>query len=133
VLVVAEALPLRFIGVGKNNALERDGGESFGALVVALLGCRQQWVQHLDGRLEHLDKFQQPLVGLAQPAGIGIGIGIVLAVGFQLANIHLADQGGNILVVFVTGFGLGNGQLVQHRRSHFHHPKLAQGEGMAPR
>ena len=41
VLIVAEGLPLRLIGVGQDDALEGQGGEPLGAVVIALLGSRQ--------------------------------------------------------------------------------------------
>ena len=51
------------VGVGEDDAVERDRAEAFGALEVAFLGRRQERVQHLDRRLEHLDEFEQALVG----------------------------------------------------------------------
>jgi len=44
----------------------------------------------LIGRLEHLDEFEQSLIGAAQSAREGIGVGIVLAEMFELADIDLA-------------------------------------------
>ena len=41
-----------------------------GADVVAFLRRRQQRVQHLDRRLEHLDEFEHALVGAVEPARI---------------------------------------------------------------
>jgi hypothetical protein len=79
----------------------------FGALEVAFLGGRQQRVQHLDGRLEHLHEFQQPLVGQAQATGVAVGVRVVLGVGFQLADVDLADQRADVLVVLIAGLGLG--------------------------
>jgi hypothetical protein len=57
-------------------------------------------VQHLDRRLEHLDKFDEPLRRAVQAAGIGVGVGIVLAEKLELADFDLADE-----EVFVTGLG----------------------------
>ena len=73
-------------------------------------------MQHLDGRLEHLDEFQQPLVGQAKAAGVAVGIRVILRQGFQLADVYLADQRRDVLVVLVAGFGLGDGDLLEHRR-----------------
>jgi hypothetical protein len=36
-------------------------------------------MQHLDRRLEHFDEFKHALIGAVEAAGIGIGVGIVLA------------------------------------------------------
>ena len=77
-LVVAvrlEGLPLRLIGMRKDDAFEGYGAETLGALVVTLLGSSQQWVQHFDRGLEHLDELEQPLVGMTQTAGESIRIG----------------------------------------------------------
>ena len=51
VLVVAEGVPLRFVGVSQQDASKRDRAQAFGAVVVAFLGGRQQWVQPLIGAL----------------------------------------------------------------------------------
>ena len=113
VLVVAEAVPFRFVGVGQQDAAVGNRTEAFGAVVVAFLGGGQQRVQHLDRRLEHLDEFHQALVGPAQRARVAVGVGVVLRVFLELADIHLADQGGDVLVVFVARLGLGHGDLVE--------------------
>ncbi|MNP17950.1 hypothetical protein D3C76_1104020 [compost metagenome] len=118
-------MPLRFVGVGQQDPGERNRAEAFGTVVVAFLGGGQQWVQHLDRRLEHFDEFHQALVGPAQRARIAVGIGVVLRELFQLADIHLADQCGNVLVVLVSGFGLGHGDLVEDRRVELDHAELA--------
>ncbi len=78
-------------------------------------------MQHLDRRLEHLDEFHQPLRRAVEAAGEGIGVGIVLAVHLQLADIDLANEAGDVLVVLVAGFGLGDADLLQPRRLHPHH------------
>ena len=69
VLVVLELLPFRLVRVGEDDALEGEGAEGLGAQVVAFLGCGQQGMQHLDGRLEHLDEFEQSLGRAVEPAG----------------------------------------------------------------
>mmetsp|Transcript_6685 Transcript_6685/g.27976 ORF Transcript_6685/g.27976 Transcript_6685/m.27976 type:complete len:940 (+) Transcript_6685:1270-4089(+) len=114
VLVVAEGLPLALVAVRQHDAVERDRAEAFGALVVALLRGGQQRVQHLDRRLEHLDEFQQALVGQAQAAGVAVGVGVVLRERFQLADVDLADQAGDVLVVLVARLGLGHAELLEH-------------------
>jgi len=101
-----------------------DAADGLGAVVVAFLGGREQRMQHLDGRLEHLDEFHQALVGAAQGPGVAVGVGIVLGIVLQLADIHLAHQGGDVLVVLVTGLGLGDGHLLQDARVKLHHPEL---------
>ncbi len=42
VLVVAEGMPLRFVGVGQQDPGKRNRPEAFGTVVVAFLGGRQQ-------------------------------------------------------------------------------------------
>ena len=63
VFVVFECMPFRFIGVGQNDAIKRNGTNGFGAVVVAFLGGGEQWVQHFYRCLEHFYKFHQSLVG----------------------------------------------------------------------
>jgi hypothetical protein len=70
-------------------------------------------MQHLDRRLEHLDEFEQALRRAVEAAAIGIGVGIGLTVVFELADVDLADQRGDILVVLVAGLGLGDADLAQ--------------------
>ena len=108
VLVGLEALPFGFVGMRQNDAGERDRADVLGADVVAFLRRRQQRMQHLDRRLEHLDEFEDALIGAVEAAGIAVGVGIVLGVGLELADVDLADQRGDVLVVFVTGLGLGD-------------------------
>ena len=67
------------------------------------------------GRLEHLDEFENALVGAIQAAGIAVGVGIVLGEGLQLANVDLADQRRDVLVVLIAGFGFRNRDLPQAR------------------
>ena len=99
--------------MGQQDAVEGQGGEPLGPVVVALLGGGQQRVQHLDGRLEHLDELHDPLVRLAQRARVGVSVGIILGKVLQHADIHLADQRGDVLVVVIARFGLGDGNLVE--------------------
>ena len=117
VAIVLESLPLGLVGVGEDQAVEGNRAEALGALVVLLLRRGQQGVQHLDRSLEHLDEFKNAAVGQAQAAGVRVGVRIVLRIGFQLADVDLADQRGNILVVLVARLGLGHGDLRQHRRA----------------
>ena len=123
-LVVAEGLPLGFIGVGQDHAVKRHRTHAFSGVVVTFLGGGQQRMQHLDWCLEHLYKLHQPLVGLAQAAAEAVGIRVILGIVFQHADVDLAHQRGDILVVVVARLGLGYGNLVQYRRVTFHHPEL---------
>ena len=125
-LVVAEGLPFALVAVCQDHAVERDRRKAFGALEVAFLRRRQQRMQHLDRRLEHLDEFEHALIGLAQAARVAVGVGIVLAEQFQLADVDLADQRADVLVVLIAGFGLGDRQLTQHRRLQAHDAELAE-------
>ena len=121
VLVVLEVLPLRFIGMGEHDPLERQGSKVLGARVIAFLGRRQQRMQHLDRRLEHLDEFQQALRRTVEAAGIAVGVRVVLGEVLELADVDLADEGGDVLVVLVTRFGLGDGDLAQPGRIDLDH------------
>src|SRR2546421_216063 len=116
VLVGLEALPFGLVGVGENDAGERDRADILGPDIVAFLRCRQQRMQHLDRRLEHFDEFENALVGAVEAARIAVGVGIVLGEGLQLADVDLADQRRDVLVVFIAGFGLGDRDLAQPRR-----------------
>jgi hypothetical protein len=115
VLVVAEALPLGLVGVREDHALVGDGADALGADVVAFLGRGEQRVQDLDRRLEHLDELEKALRRQVQAAAVAIGVGVVLAVEFELADVDLADQGRDILVVVIARLGLGHADLVQLR------------------
>jgi hypothetical protein len=121
VLVVAERLPLGLVGVREDDAVEGNGREALGALVVALLRRGQERVQHLDRGLEHLHEFEQPLVGEAQPAGVAVGVRVALRVAVELADIDLAHQRGDVLVVLVSRLGLGDRDLPQDGRLDPHH------------
>ena len=61
VLVALERVPFRFIGMGEHHALIGHGANVLGAAIIAFLCRRQQGMQHLDRRLEHLDEFQHAL------------------------------------------------------------------------
>ncbi len=124
VLVVAEAVPLRLVGVGQQDAAVGNRAQALGAVVVALLSRGQQRVQDLDRRLEHLDEFHKALVGPAQRARVAVGVGIVLREFLELADIHLAHQRRDVLVVLVTRLGLGHGDLVEDRRIELDHAEL---------
>ncbi|MNH08567.1 hypothetical protein D3C79_679860 [compost metagenome] len=124
VLVVTEGVPLRFVGVRQQNPGIGNRPKAFSTVVVAFLGGGEQGVQDLDRRLEHFDEFHQALVGPAQRARVAISIGVVLWVFLKFADIDLADQGRDVLVVFIAGFGLGNGDLVKNRRVQLHHLEL---------
>ncbi len=124
IAVVAEGLPFGLVRVRQHDAVERNRAKAFGALVIAFLRGREQRVQHLDRRLEHLDEFHQALIGQAQAARIAVGIRIVLREILELADIDLADEGRDILVVFVARFGLGNGDLLEDRRVAPHDAEL---------
>ena len=92
VLVVFEGLPFRLVGVRHNDARKRDRPDVFGAHIIAFLRRGEQGVQHLDWRFEHFNELKHALVGAVKAAGIGIRIGIILGVHFQLADIDLAHQ-----------------------------------------
>ena len=51
-----------------------------------------------------------------RPAAVGIGIRIGLAVVLELADVDLADQRRDVLVVFVARLGLGDADLAKPRR-----------------
>src|SRR5437763_4325184 len=72
-------------------------------------------MQHFDGRLEHLDEFHQTLRRAVEAAREGIGIGIVLAVHLELADIDLADKARDVLVVLVARLGFRDADLLQPR------------------
>jgi hypothetical protein len=52
-------------------------------------------MQHLNRRLEHLDEFENALVGPIETAGIAIRVRVVLGQALELADIDLADERGN--------------------------------------
>ena len=124
VLVGAEGLPFRFVGVGQDDARERDGADILRADIVALLRGREQGVEHLDRRLEHLDEFEDALVRPVEAAGIAVGIGIVLGERLELADVDLADEGRDVLVVLVARLRLGDADLPHAGRVDLDHPEL---------
>ncbi len=111
--------------MGQDDAVEGDRAHALGGVVVAFLGGGQQRVQHLDGCLEHLHEFHHALVGAVQAAAEAVGIRVVLAVVLQHADVDLAHQCRDVLVVVVPGLGLGHGHLVQYGGVFLHHPELA--------
>src|SRR3546814_9505707 len=70
--------------------------------IVALLRRGQQRVEHLDRRFKHFDEFKKPLVRTIESARIAIGVRVVLREIFQLADIDLADQRRDILIIFIA-------------------------------
>ena len=72
-------------------------------------------MQHLDRGLEHLDEFEQALGRAVEPARIGIGVRVVLTEKLELADIDLADEARDVLVVLVARLGLGNADLLEPR------------------
>src|SRR5271166_670389 len=125
VSIVLEALPLRLVGVGHDHARERDRADVLGADVVAFLGRGQQRVQHLDRRLEHLDELEDALVCAVEAARIAVGVRVVLRVHLQLADVDLADQRADVLVVLVARLRLRDGDLALARRTHANDAELA--------
>ena len=99
--------------MGDDQALVGHGADVLGADVGAVLRGGQQRVQHLERRLEHLDELQHALRRAVEPAGIGVGVGVVLAEVLELADVDLADEGGDVLVVLVARLGLGHADLAQ--------------------
>ncbi len=124
ILVIAERLPFRLIGVGQNDSLKWNGRQSLSAVVIAFLSRRQQWMQHFNRGLEHLDKFHQAAIGPAQRPGETVRIRVILGEMLQLADIHLADQRGNILVVFIARFGFSDRDLMQNSGPQFDDTEL---------
>ena len=106
--------------MGQDDAVEGDGADIFGADIIVFLRGGQQRMQDLDRRLEHLDEFEEPLRGAVEPAGIAVGIRVVLAVQFEHADVDFSDQAGNVLVILIAGLGFRNRDLTQPRRVQFH-------------
>ena len=63
-------------------------------------------------------------MGLAQAAAEAVGVRVILGEVFQHADIHLANEGGDVLVIVIARLGLGYTHLVQYRRVHLHHTEL---------
>ena len=109
----------------EDDAVEGDRAEAFRALEIAFLGGGEQRVQHLDRRLEHLDEFEQALVREAEAAGEAVGVRVVLGEGLELADVDLADEGRDVLVVLVARLGLRDPDLLQDARVALHDLELA--------
>ncbi|MDF2688034.1 MAG: hypothetical protein K0Q80_999 [Microvirga sp.] len=110
--------------MSENDARERDGADILRADIVALLRSRQQGVEHLDGRLEHLNELEDALVRPVEAAGIAVGVGIVLGERLKLADVDLADQRRDVLVVLVARLRLGDTDLPHAGRVDLDHPEL---------
>src|SRR5262249_47660197 len=69
-----------------------------------------------------------------ESARIAVGIGIVLGEGLELADIDLADERGDVLIVLVAGLSLGDGDLPQARRLNARNPEARDvaAEGLEP-
>ncbi|MNE13708.1 hypothetical protein D3C80_1065520 [compost metagenome] len=98
----------------QNDPVERQGRDTFCPVVVPFLRGRQQRVQHLNRRFEHLDEFHHALVCPAQRAGIAVGIRVVLRVVFQFTNVDFTDQRRDILVVLITRLRFRDRNLFQN-------------------
>ena len=104
-----------------DDAGEREGADVLGAHVVALLGRGEQRVQHLDRRLEHLDELEHALVRPVERSRVAVGVRVDLRERLELADVHLADERGDVLVVLVARLRLGDGDLADPRRIDLHH------------
>ena len=102
---------------------ERERADVLGADVIALLRRGEQGVQHLDRRLEHLDELEHALVRPVERARVAVGVRIDLRERLELADVDLADQRGDVLVVLVARLRLGDGDLADARRVDLHHPE----------
>jgi len=71
-------------------------------------------MQHFYRCFKHLDKFHDPLIGAAQRTGIAVGVRVILRVVFEFTNIDFPYQGGDVLVVLISGFRFGDGNLLQN-------------------
>ena len=78
-------------------------------------------MQYLDWCLEHFNELQESLVCQAQSARITVGIRVILRKLFKLADIDLANQAGDILIIFISGLRLGNADLAEDGRMKFDH------------
>ena len=81
-------------------------------------------MQNLDRRLEHFHEFKKTLIGAAQSPGEGVGVRVVLAEMLQLADVHLAHERGDILIVLIARFGLCHRELTQLGWIESHHFKF---------
>ena len=75
------------------------------------------------GALNDFDEFENALIGAVEAAGEAVGVGVVLAEAFQLADVDLADERRNILVVVVAWLGLGDRDLLAPRGKELHDPE----------
>ena len=66
-------------------------------------------------------EFENALVRPVQPARVGVGVGIGLRQRLEPADIDLADERGDVLIVLVARLGLGDGNLAQARGPHLDH------------
>jgi hypothetical protein len=78
-------------------------------------------MQHFNRRFEHLDEFHQTSISAAQRAGEAVGVRVILGEMLQLADIYLADQRRNVLIVLIARLGLGHGDLMQDRGPQLDH------------
>src|SRR5436190_16082946 len=81
-------------------------------------------MQHLDRRLEHFDELEQPLIREAQSARIAVSVRVVLRVMLELADVNLADERRNILVVLVARLRFGDRDLAQRGRYYARNAEL---------
>ena len=110
--------------MSQDDAVKRNARQSLRAVVVALLGCGQERMQHLDRCLEHLDEFHQAAVAAAQTAGEAVCIRVVLGEMLELPDVDFADQGRDVLVVLIPRLRLGDSDLVENGWPQLHHLEL---------
>src|SRR5664279_536452 len=82
-------------------------------------------MQHLDRRFEHFHKLKHAAIGETEPAGIAISVWVMLRIFLKFADVDLAHQRRNILIIFIAWLRLGNGNLLQHRWMQFDDAELA--------
>src|SRR5215211_4854387 len=80
-------------------------------------------MQHFDRGLEHLDELENALVRPVKSAREAVRVRIGLRERLQLADIDLADQRGDVLVVLIAGLGFSDRNLAQARGVDLHDPK----------